>query len=442
MKKASSIWSAQVLAFASQLLPAIMGVGSFMLLVRGATTEVLGQYVLYMAAIVLLEMVKSGGLQSALVMRLAGTGKQQQLTTIGSAYWLGGIFSVLVSVVLVALYFNPFIQLQPGIKVFCGWYAVLGLVTLPLHIAEANAVARQDLRFLLMLRISQSLNAFFIGLYAFLKGGSLQQYATMHLVFTIVLMLAVLATGKTNPWHFTKRTGEEIKKLLALIRYTLATLTATNLLKSADTFLIGSLLGPNMVAAYAIPLKLTELFEIPLRSLSTTAFPQLAAAHNDNDHKGFRSGFIQYVSWAYMLYVPALVVAFIFAPVIVEIFGGSQYVYTANVFRMFCLYGLILPADRMTGIGLDALQKPHKNLVKVLFMAGINLLADFIAIQYTGSLIWVAFASVLNALTGAWIGYYFLKNTNALQPNNIRLECVTYCTVFVKKGLQRFHRAA
>ncbi|MCY7421240.1 MAG: oligosaccharide flippase family protein [Chitinophagaceae bacterium] len=438
MNKGKSGPNLQLLAFASQLLPAIIGVGSFMLLVRVVETEALGQFLLYMAAVVLFEMVKSGGLQSALVMRLAGAGRQQQQTTIGSAYWLGGIFSIAVSMVLVALYVSDIFANQPAIKVFCGWYAVLGLITLPLHIAEAKAVARQDLKFLLLLRIIQSTNSIVIAVYAALRGGSLKEYATLHIVFTTLLMMGVLFSGKTNLLHVRHKTVGEVKNLLGLIRYTLGTLAATNLLKSADTFLIGSFLGPKEVAAYAIPLKLTELFEIPLRSLSTTAFPQLAASNNDKDHRAFRAGFVQYISWAYMLYIPALLIAFIFAPFIVTIFGGEQYAYTAPVFRVFCLYGLLLPADRMTGISLDALQKPQKNLIKVICMAIVNIISDFIALQYFGVLEWVAFASVLNAATGALIGYRMLQNTNVLLPNNIRHECVDYCTSFVKKGLQRF----
>ena len=307
----------QVLAFASQLVPAIIGVLSFMLLVRTAAPMVLGQYVIYMAAVVLFEMIKSGGLQTALVMRAAGSTKAQLLNITGSAYWLGAILSFSLSVILAILYFSGVFAHQPGIQVFCGWYALLGIVTLPLHIAEATAVARQDLRFLLWLRVSQSANALLIALYAYYKGGSLQNFATVHLFFTSFLLTMVLLCKKTNPLQIMHKTVVEAKALFGLIKYTLATLATTNLLKSADTFLIGMLMGPLAVASYAVPLKLTELFEIPLRSLSTTAFPQLAAKNNDRDHSAFKNSFIEYLSWAYLLYIPALIIAFIIAPYIV-----------------------------------------------------------------------------------------------------------------------------
>lgn len=426
----------QGLAFASQLFPAIVGVFSFMLLVRVTKPAVLGEYIIYMAAVVLFEMIKSGGLQSALVMRASTSDKAQQQRITGSAYWLGGIVSFSLSFILIVLFFSGLFSKQPGVQVFCGWYACLGIITLPLHIAEATAVARQDLKFLLYLRLAQSANALITAAYAFFYTGSLERFATVHLVFTGLLLTVVLLAHKTNPLDVKFKTIEEIRTLVKLIKYTLATLATTNLLKTADTFLVGSLMGPAAVASYAIPLKLTELFEIPLRSLSTTAFPQLAEKHNHSDHAGFKRSFIQYLSWSYMLYIPALIGAFIFAPYIVLIIGGHQYADTASIFRVLILYGIFLPANRMTGISLDALQKPDKNFQKVFVMAIINIIGDIIAIKFSNNLNWVAFVSVLNAGCGVIIGWWMLEQTAVLTKGNIFSEVYDYSNSFLKHRLK------
>ncbi len=430
----------QLLALASQLFPAIVGVLSFMLLVRVTKPVVLGQYLIYLAAVLLFEMIKSGGLQSALVMRVSNSDPQWQKQINGSAYWLGGVVSVSLSVVLAIFFFTGIFSNQPGIQVFCGWYACLGIITLPLHIAEATAVAGQDLRFLLYLRLAQSANALITAGYAWIYGGSLESFATVHLVFTTVLMIAVLLAGKTNPRHLWLKTREEVMTMVHLIKYTMATLATTNFLKSADTFLIGSMMGPESVARYAIPLKLTELFEIPIRSLSTTAFPTLARKHNERDYAGFTNNFVEYLSWSYLLYIPALLVAFIFAPYIVLIFGGHQYADTASIFRMLILFGLFLPANRMTGIGLDALQKPDKNFKKVLVMAVINIVGDVMAIQFSQDLTLVAFVSVLNAATGAVLGWWMLDRMGILTKQNVFQEIFLYSNAFIKQHLYRLHK--
>ncbi len=438
MKKDRSQAAAQGLAFASQLLPAIIGLGSFMLLVRVTKPEIMGEYIIYTTAVILFEMIKSGGLQSALVMRASNNDHTQQQTIIGSAYWLGGMISLSISVVLIALFLSGIFSQNAGIQTFCGWYAVLGMVTLPLHIAEAEAVAKQDLKFLLFLRITQSANALIIAFYAFLKEGSLEEFATVHLIFNICLLLSVLILKKTNPLNIKFKSLTEVKSLFNLIKYTLATLATTNVLKSADTFLIGSLMGSASVAKYAIPLKLTELFEIPLRSLSTTAFPQLAAKHNEKDYPSFKKTLVQYLSWSYLLYIPGLLFAFIVAPYLVLIIGGEQYADTTPIFRVFLLFGLLLPINRMTGICLDALQLPNKNFLKVLIMAIINIVADLLALYLTNNLVWVAFASVVNAMIGATLGWWMLDKTGVLNGGNIWKEMIDYSKAFTTKMGNKF----
>lgn len=438
MNKNKSQVAIQGLAFASQLFPAIIGLGSFMLLVRVTKPEILGEYIVYTTAVILFEMIKSGGLQSALVMRASTDDSNQQKSIIGSAYWLGGLISLSISVILIILFFTGIFSQNAGIQIFCGWYAILGIVTLPLHIAEAEAVAKQDLKFLLFLRITQSANALIIAFYAFLKEGSLEEFATVHLVFNVCLLIFVLIAKKTNPLNIKFKTVAEAKSLFNLIKYTLATLATTNVLKSADTFLIGSLMGSASVAKYAIPLKLTELFEIPLRSLSTTAFPQLAAKHNEKNYLAFKNTLVKYLSWSYLLYIPGLLFAFILAPYLVLIIGGKQYADTTPIFRVFILFGLLLPINRMTGICLDALQLPNKNFLKVLIMAIINIVADLLALYLTHDLVWVAFASVINAIIGATLGWWMLNKTGVLKNHNILKEIVDYSKEFVSKIANKF----
>ena len=428
------------LALASQLLPALIGILSFMAMVRVTQPGVMGQYLIYTAAVMLFEMIKAGGLQSALVMRVSTNDKEQQKKITGSAYWLATVASLSISLVLILLFFSGVFAKQPGIQVFCGWYACLGLINVPLNIAEASAVARQDLKFLLYLRLAQTLGGWAIVVYAYFFVGSLESFATVNLLFTATLMLVVLLSGKTNPLQIKFKSMQEVKSLIQLIKYTMAAQATTNLLKTADTFIIGSMMGPTAVAMYAIPLRMAELFEIPLRSLSTTAFPQLAKKHNQSDHVGFKDTFVQYLSWGYMLYIPALLCAFIFAPSIILIFGGHKYADSTSIFRIFILLGLFLPANRIIGISLDALQKPGKNLIKIIVMAAINIIGDVIAIKFSNNLNWVAFVSVLNAASGAILGWWILKGTGLLTKGNIFKEVYSHGNSFIKLRLSRFNK--
>jgi hypothetical protein len=39
-----------------------------------------------------------------------------------------------------------------------------------------------------------------------------------------------------------------------------------------------------------------------------------------------------------------------------------------SILRVFSIYGLLLPIDRMTGVGLDSINKPKINAIKVFIM--------------------------------------------------------------------------
>ena len=133
-----------------------------------------------------------------------------------------------------------------------------------------------------------------------------------------------------------------IKQILDFGKYSTGTLIGSNLLKSADTFILGlsPFIGPAGVALYSIPLKLTEVMEIPLRSFTATAFPKMSKASIEKDNSKVRQLFYAYSGSLTLLFIPILILAFIFAEPLVTIVGGKEYVETANIFRIFCIYGM------------------------------------------------------------------------------------------------------
>ena len=196
----------------------------------------------------------------------------------------------------------------------------------------------------------------------------------------------------------------------------------TNLLKSADTLLISFFLGPAYVALYSVPLRLTEMLEIPLRSLVANALPKISTAGNKNDRQQVKSLFYRYAGILSILFVPFMLAAFVFAEELVTLVGGIEYVDTAIVFRIFCVYGLLLSLDRFTGVTLDAINKPHYNLKKVIRMATANVVGDMVAIFVIGEIWAVALVTVLNVLVGVIVGYYFLKRHVPVRLNELLYE--------------------
>jgi O-antigen/teichoic acid export membrane protein len=182
-------------------------------------------------------------------------------------------------------------------------------------------------------------------------------------------------------------------------------------------------MGTAAVALYSIPLKLTELQQIPLRSFVATAFPKMSKASMQHKLEEVRSIFYTYSGALTYLFIFGSLITFVFADFFVLLLGGSQYLQVdpalganaVTIMRILSIYGLILPIDRMTGVGLDSINKPAVNFIKVTIMVLTNIIGDLIAIFVFRSLEAVAVASILFTVIGVWIGYYFLNRELSLE---------------------------
>ncbi len=215
---------------------------------------------------------------------------------------------------------------------------------------------------ILIIRIINS-GGFFLVLavnYFFLDMTLLQLVIAMIMVNAFASAVSIFL-GWDGLRYLRKATKDTTRTLLDFGKYTTFTLIGTNLLRSADTLIISlSPMGPAAVALYSIPMKLTELQQIPLRSFAATAFPKMSRASILGKIDEVKSIFYSYSGAITYMFLFISMVTFVFADFFVLILGGAQYmgtdpvtgVNTASIVRVFSLYGLLLPIDRMTGVGL------------------------------------------------------------------------------------------
>ena len=256
----------------------------------------------------------------------------------------------------------------------------------------------------------------------------LNQLVIALLIINGFTSLLTIILGWDGTKLITKATSQTNKTLLDFGKYTTFTLIGTNLLRSADTLIISlSPMGNAAVALYSIPLKLTELQQIPLRSFVATAFPKMSKASVQGKISEVRELFYSYSGALTYLFVIMSLFTFVFAEFLVLVLSGNQYLEVdpitgfnvVDIVRVFSIYGLLLPIDRMTGIGLDSINKPNINAIKVFVMVVANVIGDFIAIFIFKSLILVAVASILFTIIGIWMGMYFLDKELSLSYKEI-----------------------
>ena len=418
------------LSLTGNLVIAILGIGGFAILARSLSLDIFGQWVLFIAAGSFVEMFRFGITNTGLIRFLSGADDASRIKLIGSNALIGLGATVIIAVILIGcnIIFHQAIH-NSGYEVFFTWYPLLAFLNLPWN--NALVVLQADRKYgkILALKAINS-GAFFLVLvvnFSFFKMTLTELVWAMLTINAITSLVSIIA-GWDGLKYISKASGDTNKTLLHFGKYTTFTLIGTNLLRSADTLIISlSPLGNAAVALYSIPLKLTELQQIPLRSFAATAFPKMSKASLQGKVAEVRALFYSYAGALTYLFVFISVFTFAFADFFVLFLAGKQYLQAdpitgfnaVSIVRVFSIYGLLLPIDRMTGIGLDSINKPNINALKVLFMVTANIVGDLISIFIFKSLILVAVSSILFTIIGIWMGMYFLNKELTLQYSEI-----------------------
>ena len=416
-----TLYNKNFLSLTGNGISAIFGVIVFALLARTFSAAIFGEWVIYLSTATFIEMFRFGLTRTGLIRFLSGAKDRERGQLMGTNYVIG---IVLTAIIIAILYLGLLAFYEPIIrspyKLFFIWYPLLAIFNLPFNNALTIMQAEEKFLEILIIRIiNVGSFAILLALNYFLYWGlSLKHLIWGHLILNLATSLFVIINKWDGLFDIKFFNHEKLRTLLRFGKYTTVTLIGSNLLRSADTFILSiSPLGSAAVATYAIPLKLMEMLQIPLRSFASTAFPKLSRASINNELGKFKFYFYHYTGIVTFLFLPIIIIAYFFAKYFVLILGGEEYLKpfpltgesTILLFQVFVLYGFLLPLDRMTGVGLDAINKPEKNFYKIIAMVVANIIGDLIAVFIFKKLLFVAYATWLFTFIGVILGYYFLN---------------------------------
>ncbi|MEL6770438.1 MAG: lipopolysaccharide biosynthesis protein [Bacteroidota bacterium] len=403
----------QVLAIVTQLAGAGFAFVSFVLLARTLAPTDFGAWVLFLTAVTFLDMVRHGLVQSALVQRSAGSTPAQERTLMGGAWVLGLVTTSVLALGVFAL--GRLLPSAGAFWLFFDWYPLLAVAALPHLVATWNGLAREHFGRLLVLKVILAGGFAVFVVVNFLAphlhwaqaelSGIARAYVGIHLAASALM----LALGWTRLRTLRRATRRAVRTLYRFGRYSVGTALGSNLLRSADQFILGLWLGPAAVAFYGVPQKLIEIVEIPLRGLAQTAMPSLSRKARRGDTETFARYLHAWVGGLSLALVPLLVVVFVWAEACCVALAGEAYRDAAPLLRLFVVYMALLPLDRYLGLALDALGRPALNMIKVAVMVAVNIGGDIVALSVLGSVEAVAGVTIAMTLVGATLGVGFAK---------------------------------
>jgi O-antigen/teichoic acid export membrane protein len=369
-----------------------------------------GQWFMLLTVYTLLELLRSGWVQTPFVRYYVTAQSDKVRMLLTSAAWqLLLFFTLLLAGLATPLLY--ILSAKNSAFVLANEYTVLWLFSaLPFQLLQWQLQARKQFKQLAIARI-----IFAAGFTVIL----LVQLKFRFSIHTVVLLYALLqlligVMGVIAGWlkfgSWRSRTREERKLLSGFGKYSMVTMVASSLLRSSDQFIIAIWLGPAAVAVYAIPQKLIEAIEIPVRSFASVAVPNATACWEDGKLRELRGLFYRQCGFLFALILPLLLMFLVFPGPVVNMLGGNKYHQSALLLQIFCFYAAVVPIDRYCGVLLDACNRPRQNTLKVILMLIANVALDLMALWFGLGLYGVAAGSTITFLLGVVLGWIQLKD--------------------------------
>ncbi len=391
---------------------AFLGLVTLALLARWLTKEEFGKWTLFLTGYTLFESVRMGLLLNALIRYTAGLASEADFRRwVGATWQIGIAFTLLICLGLSGLIFLfPAVGRLVSDPETVLWFVAVAIITLPAHMATWFLHAKS--RFLPLQVIRVAVPLLFLLLFgwdwhtgAFTYRSLFQNYCIANGSVSVLTILAGWSRWK----DITFGLKAQRRQLMAFGKYSIGTLLVANLLRSADVFLLSAFLGPAAVAFYAIPQRFIQLLDTPVRSIVVTDIPRLAELHQRQQTVSFADYFQKSAGRLWILLLPVSLLGFVFAEPLITTLGGDQYRNGALILRLFMIQGALIPLERYSGIGLDAIGRPQANLVKVLIMLLVTVAGDLGALFLFQSVAAVACVSILTFCAGLLVGFWLME---------------------------------
>lgn len=382
---------------------------AFVLLARLLSSDGLGAWVLYLAAVSFADVCREGIVKTALVRYAAGLSGPKKQAFVGSGWILGLAVTALESVAV--FLWGRFLPVPEGFGLFVQWYPLLAWISLMyqfgIWIAEANN--RFD-RVALGSIVNSGGFAAFVAVAFFVPSGWTPTIvAGVHVAFAAATSLLFLGLQWTHVSTVVHASGSALSQLFAFGKFSMGTLIGSHLLNSSDVYILGFILGPSAVAVYSVGQKAVRLVQVPLQAFSSTAFPTLSDLSQNEDPDSLSAYTHRWTAVMTAGFIPVLVGLFVWAEPVVVLLGGETYTGAVPILRWFTLYLLFSPLSRALGMLLDSINRPQFNLYKVLVMVAVNVVGDILVLHLWASIPAVAAVTTLTLLSGVGMGLYFVR---------------------------------
>lgn len=424
------------------LLQSLSGVffsiGSFYILLRILGPKDYGVWVLFMVTTTIVETVRGGLLQNALIKFLASEEKSEHHKITAASFTLSGILSM-VCITLILAFGNILATIWKApelVKIFntyCITFIISGILT------QFNCILQANLQFKSIFQSSFILQLAFFSYVAFCYTFNIQ-IDLINLVYVQIgtnFASTVIAFILVRPYLSIsfKLYTDWIKKLFNYGKYAFGTSVSAILSVTVDQMMLGAILSPVQAGAFNVAVRITNLLDIPTNAVAVIVFPQSAKRIVTEGKEGIKYLYEKSVGTLIALLIPGVLILYIFSDFVVTLVAGANYKDTIPLLHITLLYCLFTPYGRQFGNILDSIGKTRLTFFVVLLVTSINIGLNYLFISRLGVL-GAAYATLTAHIIGFFIGQKILRKELNVSLKNTFIYAWQFYPEFFRRYLK------
>lgn len=399
----------------------VFGFGSFYLLVRKLPQEEFGAWALFMTITTIIEVSRNGLIQNALIKLLHSYAGENSHKIVTGSWAMNLLYSILLLILLVA--FSTAISTFFNVIAYQGMflcYAITLLLLVPF--SQFNYLQQYRFSFSGIFWSNFTRQGIFflviLGYYLFefdFTLLSLVLYQAGSVAIGLIVAYFCARKYLIYNWVFEK---EYFLKVFNFGKFVMGTNLLSLLYKSTDQLFVGYYLNTSSLALYNTSIRLSNLIEYPATSVTEVVYPKSAENFEKDGDASSKYFFEKAAGLTMTITLPTIILTFLLADPIIYFVAGEQYAYSATILRITILFGLFTPFSRQFGTAMDSSGRPHLNFLVLCASVIINILANFIGINYYG-ILGAAFGTLVSYGIVGFIIYILMKRIFRVQFVNI-----------------------
>ncbi len=414
------------------------GFAGFYLLVRLLTKHDFGVWTLFISTTTILEAIRSGLLQNALIKYISSSDSKEHPDVITASFAINGIVQVVcIAVILICSPYLSRLWDAPQLVEMMYYYIVIYLLS-GLQ-AQFNGIEQANLRFsgiFLTTIIRQGVFfAFVLVCYVFEFPVELIFLVWVQIVSALAGMLIAYSHARTHLALSAKISREWMGKLFGYGKYAFGTLISSLLSGTIDQMMLGAMLSPAASGAFNIAVRITNLIDIPGNAVATIVFPQSAKRMESEGKGAIKYLYEKSVGTTLALVVPVVIFLYLFSGIVITLIAGEKYADSIPLLQITLLYCLLIPFGRQFGTILDSIGKTRLTFFVVIGTATLNLCLNYFFIRQWG-VVGAAYATLCSNIVGFAVAQVILKREIGVNV----LNTFVYMYKFYPEFLERYLR--